>query len=210
MENLSQRAISAAKEYADLVLKEPLSRLGGLLSDSVGDWKFRNSVRLIPKAKKLLDESGISPKQIAPSVFVPIVEEASLIDDENLSDMFSSLLANHIADEDGGIIHPSYVKVLAQLSSMDALVLKAFANFTASEEARDVGLKGGGLRVEFIAKESSTELTPCYLSCLNLWRLGIVSHEGFGWPENHPIANVFSRFIGASEVSYCGIGNSIL
>ena len=191
MSALAEKALDAAKEYIDLVVKEPLTQLGGILSDSIGYWRLKNRVNLILRAKKLMDSKGVSPQKIGPSNLVSILEEGSLVDEENLAGMFAALLANQLDPKQQEKVHPSYAKVLAQLSSLDATVLTTFRKFISSEAARDVGLRGGGLMVEFVAKDCSIANKPCYLSCLNLWRLGLIDHCGFGWPETHPIANLF-------------------
>lgn len=41
------KALDAAKDYADVVVKGTLSEFGGILSDTVGYWRLKNRVRLL-------------------------------------------------------------------------------------------------------------------------------------------------------------------
>src|SRR5687768_3106527 len=61
-------ALGAAKEYADSVVKGPLSQIGGILTDTVGYWRLKNQVRLILKAKVWLEERGVEPTKLLPDI----------------------------------------------------------------------------------------------------------------------------------------------
>ena len=69
------KAIDAAKDYADEVVRGPLGELGGILSDTVGYWRLKNRVRLMLKAKRWLQERGVQPRKILPDIFVPLLED---------------------------------------------------------------------------------------------------------------------------------------
>lgn len=124
MQGLAQ-SLSAAKDYADAIVKEPLEQVGGLLADTVGYWRLKNRVRLFLKAKQFMEEAGVKPNtKLLPSVFVPLVEEAGNTDDPDLSDMFARLLASHLDPASQSKVHPAFAKVLGQLSPLDAAILK--------------------------------------------------------------------------------------
>src|SRR5262245_29988070 len=90
------KALETAKDYADAVLLQPLNQIGGILSDTMGYWRLKNQVRLLLKAKKLLEESNINPDKMLPEIFVPLLEDGGNVEDETLADMFASLLACHL------------------------------------------------------------------------------------------------------------------
>lgn len=66
-----------------------------------------------------------------------------------------------------------------------------FRKFTSYKEARELGLRGGGQVVSFLAEMVELPNRVTYLSCLNLERLGIVRHLGFRPPEEHPLPEIF-------------------
>lgn len=186
-------AATAAKEYADLIVKGPLGELGGMLTDAVGQWRLRNQVRLLLRTKEWLEEKGVKPQLIRPDLFVPLVTEASMVDDSTLADMFASLLSTHIDPSTSENSHPSYGSVLAQLSTVDAQAMVYFSKWVSYREAREVGLLGAGITVEHVARELGITTRASYLSSLNLHRLGIVEHTGYSPPDGHPIATIFER-----------------
>ena len=102
-----------------------MSEFGGILSDTVGYWRLNNRVRLMLKAKRWLDEKGVKPGKLLPDIFVPLLEDGGNSEDETLTNMFASLRASHLDTNQQEQIHPSYSKVLAQLSPLDAELMLA-------------------------------------------------------------------------------------
>ncbi len=185
------KALDAAKDYADTVIKGPLSEFGGILSDTIGSWRLKNRVRLMLNTKKWLEDRGVTPTKILPDIFVPLLEDGGNVEDRRLADMFASLLASHLDSDKQETIHPSYTKVLSQLSPLDAQMMLAFRNLVSDRVARESGLPGPQLTVEFMAKEwTGFPLRSSYLSILNLFRLGILEHVGHRVPDGDPMPGV--------------------
>src|SRR5678816_3878232 len=95
-DELFHTSLAAARTYADTLLIAPLKQLSGILSDTIGGWRLHNQVRILNCAKRMLEEQNIDPRKILPDVFVPLLEDGSNVSDEELSHMFSSLLAEHL------------------------------------------------------------------------------------------------------------------
>jgi hypothetical protein len=115
-------SLKVAKEYAGLVFKPAISEFGGILSDSVGFWRLKNKINILLKAKKFLEERGVDPQKLLPDVFVPLLEEGGNTEDETLSDIFARLMAAHLEDDDS--VHPSFAKIVGQMSPLDAKMLR--------------------------------------------------------------------------------------
>lgn len=185
------KALEAAIDYAHTVVKGVLSEFGGILSDTVGYWRLKNRVRLMLRAKRWLEDRGVEPEKLLPDVFVPLLEDGGNVEDPALADMFASLLAVHLDPDRQDEIHPSYTKVLAQLSPLDAKLMLAFRGHVSDKVARDSGLRGHVLTTKDMAEETGMPKRVTYLSCLNLARLSIVEHLGHRSPKGHPVPTVF-------------------
>jgi hypothetical protein len=183
--------LSTARDYADAILMGPLKEFGGILSDTVGAWRLRNQVRILLGAKKLLEDNRIDPQKILPDVFVPLLEQGSMVSDDGLSEMFSSLLAEHLDPSSQSKIHPSFAHVLSQLSPIDAKALLRFWNRANAADYRDLGLRGGVFTPEWLSDSMAIKKPVAVLVCLNLARLGLIEYDGADVPDGHPIPELF-------------------
>ncbi len=80
---------------------------------------------MLQKAKRILDDAGIKPKPVPPKVLFPLLEYASLEDEDNLQSMWAALLASAADPSSSVTVVPSLVEVLKQLSPGEARLLSA-------------------------------------------------------------------------------------
>lgn len=184
-------ALAAAKDYADTILKLPLQQFGGILSDTVGYWRLKNQVRLLLKTREFLEQRGVAPAKLLPDIFVPIVEDAGCVENADLADMFAGLLASHLDPSTKASVHPSFTKVLVQLSPLDARLIERLRGLASDKIYRDLGLRGSPVSVKMAAEWLEGSEDEAYLCCLNLRRLGLLRHLGADVPEGHPLPGVF-------------------
>jgi len=93
----------------------------GILSDQVKFWRWNNQVNIITKAQTKIDASGLDKKQIPLKVLVPIIENSSLEQDENMQDKWANMLANAAT---GNVeISPNYAAILNELSPIEVSIL---------------------------------------------------------------------------------------
>jgi hypothetical protein len=87
-------ALAPVKDFANRLFGPALDELGGILADPIRICRFKRSVRLLEKTKHICDETGYEPKAVPLKMLLPILESASLEDDEYLHDQRANLLAN--------------------------------------------------------------------------------------------------------------------
>lgn len=81
--------------------------------------RIKLGLAVMKKAKKMLLDAGVDPAPVAPKLFFPILQQASLEDDEYLQSRWAGLLASAASGEQPAV-HPSFAEVLKQLSPVDA------------------------------------------------------------------------------------------
>jgi hypothetical protein len=115
------------------VLKEPVqtllgpawTELAGTFGDSVRHWRDMRRLERAMAAVKKLQAKGLSPKAVDPSILFPILDAASLVEDEDLKAKWDALLAN-AADPTSTIdVIPSFSSILSELSPLEAHILDA-------------------------------------------------------------------------------------
>ena len=94
----------------------------GILSDQVKLWRWTNQINIIKKAQRKIEESGLEKKQIPLKVLVPIIENSSLEQDENMQEKWANMLANAAT---GNVeISPNYAAILNELSPIEVSILE--------------------------------------------------------------------------------------
>ena len=175
----------AARRYAGVIVGPALEQLGGMLTDTVGFWRLKNQVNLMLKAKKFLEAKRISPQKMLPSVFVPLLEEAGNTDDPDISEMFARLLATQLDPDRRPSVHPSFAKVLGQLSPLDAKLLRLVDDHERSNPKPMFGPRHGLFtlndHLELFKDETGPSVEPAEvsLSLQNLMRLGLCEDKQF-------------------------------
>ena len=95
------------------------TEVGLSFGDSLRVWRLRRQIHLLEKVKKMTDGRNI--KTIAPRLFFPILEAASIETDDDMQSRWAALLANEAINSDS--VHPSFLEILKQLAPADARLL---------------------------------------------------------------------------------------
>ena len=69
-------------------------------------------------------DAGFTPKAVPIKLLFPLLEGASLEEDETLHDMWAALLANASSPEDSDKVRPGFIAMLKQMAPDEAALLK--------------------------------------------------------------------------------------
>ncbi|SHI13057.1 protein of unknown function [Pantoea sesami] len=105
------------------VLGPAADEVGLILKDKVHNYRQKNLSKVVSRAIKIIDESGIEPNEIPLRTLIPIIERASVEDDEYLSEKWSRLFASASASQFKTDSHPCFPQILSELSPLDVLLL---------------------------------------------------------------------------------------
>lgn len=112
------------RPFTDLIMKiagPAAEELGLTLQDHLKVFRLKRRVRLLERVKEILEKSGREPGRVPLKLLQPIVENASIEEDDTLQDRWAALLANTASGV--SMIHPAFIEVLKQLSGLDVFVL---------------------------------------------------------------------------------------
>lgn len=158
----------------DQMLGPAATEVGLTLRDFVKVWRVKRQFDLLQEVKRLIDESGKDVKPIATRLFFPVLEAASVEQDDEMQTRWAALIANEATIV--GSVHPSYINILKQLAPDDARLLDKICDWcrrhkirklTADNETRERDRDMMG-----ILKSSGDSLD-------NLVRLGLIQ-SGYG------------------------------
>lgn len=119
-----EKGMDIAKTFIDKLIIPSVEEVGLLIKDKVTMWRFNNQVKMIIKAKEKCEDLGISPKTISLKTLCPLLEYASLEDNEILQDKWASLLANMV-DSTKNIENHVFPYLLSQVSVDEFMMIEA-------------------------------------------------------------------------------------
>jgi abortive infection alpha-like protein len=116
----SNNAIEASRELGHFI-RGPASELVGMLEDHLKVVRFERLVRLWARVRNILTEKGMDgpTRRIALNIGIPLLENATLEEDDDLQEVWARLLVNG-GDANSGIeLRRAFVSVLAEMSARD-------------------------------------------------------------------------------------------
>ena len=158
------------KSFFDSIIPNFVRDAGGIISDNVRFWRWQNQVNIVKKVKEKIEESGLSKKQIPLKVLVPILENSSLEEDDNLQEKWANMLANAISGKK--TINPNFVSILSELSPLEVSLLDQIHN-EANQVKEYEERKNLQFGRENICKLLNIDIPTADLVIENLTRLGL-------------------------------------
>jgi len=95
------------------------AEIGAVFGDKAKVYRLKNAVKCMKKAKEILEEVGINPGQVKPRILLPLIENASLDEDEGLQEKWAALLANAANPKHNPPVRADYSDILRQLTPND-------------------------------------------------------------------------------------------
>jgi hypothetical protein len=140
--DVSKEAIQASRDLGRF-LSGPAGEVVGMLWDHLKVVRFEHQVRLAERVRHFLAERGLAgPNRTIPlNIGLPLFDNATMEDDDELQDVWAMLLVNG-TDADSGIeLRRAFVSVLAEMTALDV------RNLAAIERASPVDLREGSISV---------------------------------------------------------------
>lgn len=122
-----EKGIDIAKGFIEKLIYPSAEELGLLLKDGIAKWRFANQVKTLVKAQSVCEKHGVNPQMISPKLLTPLLEYASLEDNEKLQDKWATLLANMV-DSDQNVKNHVFPYLLSQVSIQEFEFLEKILN----------------------------------------------------------------------------------
>lgn len=119
-----EKGFDLAKSFLDKIVGPPLEEIGLLLKEKVTLWRFKNQINVVNKAREYCLKHNIVPQEISLKILAPLMENASLEEDETLQEKWAMLLAN-MADSEQNIQNHVFPYLLSQISKNEFQALES-------------------------------------------------------------------------------------
>jgi hypothetical protein len=97
------------------------------IHDSVRLYRFGRQLGCLKKAEKMAKDAGFTPKAVPVKILFPLLDGASLEENEDLHTMWAALLANAASPTHTGNIRPGFITILKQMAPDEVGLLKALS-----------------------------------------------------------------------------------
>jgi hypothetical protein len=207
------KALDAGEKFGGFIsrfIAGPLEQGMGIFEDKLKYMRWERQVRLMQRADQLLKEIGLpQPTRPIPlKLAVPLLEAASLEDDDYLQDLWARLLVN--AGNGGSRVNlqRAYIAILEQLTSFEAAILQKIYSLPY-EETRHEGIEIGMLPQEVaVGRDDGKEgdlpepTEDVKLALANIARLGCIVIQK-SWGGGELFKKVNPTLLGRSFVEAC-------
>jgi len=207
------KAIDASQKFGGFIsrfIAGPIEQGMGIFEDKLKYMRWERQLRLMQRADKLLREIGLTQptRHIPLKLAIPLLEAASLEDDDYLQDLWAKLLVNAANGGSRITLQRAYIAVLEQLTPLEAAILQKMYTLPY-DETRHHGIEVGKLPAEVaVGKEGvnydelSEPPEDIRLALANLARLGcVVIQKSWGGGELFKMVN--PTLLGKSFVEAC-------
>lgn len=147
-ESATEKAADAIKEVATLgsksveattrlaaflrtIIGDGLTELGGAFNDWAHSFRYLQALKIAERVNQIHRERGITGRlvPIPPRLAIPLLDQATLEDNETLQSMWAGLIAN--STDPASTVEPrrSYVGLLASMEPLDARVLMVIRDY---------------------------------------------------------------------------------
>ncbi len=164
--------VKKAAGLIDGVFGNAVSNTMGLLSDRLAYFRLEKAVMLAEKVDANLKKKGVKRRYVPVAFGLPIIEKASVEDDETLQEKWANLLTNSVDATYDKPLRRNYASILGDMEAVDARILDLLVkeHLATAAEKRD-----GTLFVkELMVKEMKLDERVCENALRNLMRLGVI------------------------------------
>ncbi|WP_082108945.1 Abi-alpha family protein [Azospirillum thiophilum] len=167
-----------------------------MLHDHLKVVRFERQVRLLDRAAEFMAERGKAgpDRKIPLNVALPLLEAATLEEDNDLQDLWVRLLVNGTDGDRPDEIERSFVSILRDMSRLDAEILQKIGDadngtgvWTAELPELAISYRRGSER----PAEKQEPSDDVNISLSNLTRLGVIDPTaGFGGPMSRGLVRL--------------------
>jgi len=207
------KAIDAAREGGGFIAKYisgTLEQGMGIFEDRLRYMRWERQIRLFKRSQEILQMNGLSaPTRPVPlKLAIPIIQGASLEEDDDLQDRWVALLVNAANADFNAEIRRAYVVILEQLTALDVQILDVLYSLPFEQNQHD-GIVTCDLPLKVSVSDGrergyALPSDEVVISLSNLARLGCL-RPGMTWGGGESFDRVNLTLAGKAFVEACRV-----
>jgi len=111
------------------VFEGSIEQAAGIVSDKLKFHRWQRQVRMVDQVEKILEKRKVvGTRPISPKFALPMLENASLEEDNELQDIWIRLMANSMDPNFNATFRMAYIEIIKGLTPLDVRILNFFYN----------------------------------------------------------------------------------
>lgn len=207
------KGIEASQQMGTFIgrfVSGPMEQISGIWEDKLKYRRWENQLALMIKAQKKLQDLAIAPNRPIPmKAAIPLLEYASVEDDDSLQELWGNLLVNFSNAQSGVSLELAYVEILKSISPLEARILQVVYSLPLEKSMhnRVSTYKLPESAHTFPEKMTEKDETPepamnICLALANLDRLGCLN-LGRTWGGGQSFTHINTTHLGHHFVQAC-------
>lgn len=125
--NTAIDATSNLGKYAARLFNESSECIVGILSDRLKFIRWERQLRLYDRWREIASERGVAiePGILTPKLAIPMIESASLEENDELQDIWARLLVSAMDPAHKHKVRAAFIQIIRELEALDALTLSS-------------------------------------------------------------------------------------
>lgn len=204
------KSIDAIKIFGGFIAeytRAPFKAGFGIVADKLMYMRWERQQRLLIRAKHFLEQAGLDgPTRAVPMNFaIALIEAASLEENDDLQDLWATMLVNAANAESPTDRRRAYISILEQLTSLDALILSKIYSLPTGDSAGRAAITVGlpaSVRLSTDTDDFNSLQQPSaevMLSLANLVRIGCIDAEE-NWGGEKDYRHAYRNILGSAFV----------
>lgn len=130
-----EKGLELAKEFLGKLIGPTIEEIGLLVADNIKYLRFKNQVKILLKAREHVAKRNLNLKELPVKILVPLLEQSSLEENEELQEKWANMLTNMV-DSEQNLQNQIFPYLLGQISIEEYSQLKQLAE-DEKQYARD-------------------------------------------------------------------------
>lgn len=205
------KAIDAGREAGGFIAKYidgPLEQAMGIFEDKLRYMRWERQLRLMRRAEETLKEVGLDhpTKAIPMKLAVPLLQGASMEEDDLLQDRWVNLLVNSSNAAAKIDLQRAFIDILERLTPLEAQILETVYSLPYEKIRHDGVITTDLPQSARVGTDSNQKDAPpdeqVQLALANLARMGCIK-LGFSWGGGEMFGRINPTLLGYSFVLAC-------
>jgi len=116
------KLIAPVGSFLATLLGPTAEELGGWFGDAVGYLRWKSRIKMLTRAKELIEASGLEPHEVPLQVLVPILDSGANEERPEMQERWAYLLANAATRTD--TVPAAFPEILRQLEPIEAVAVE--------------------------------------------------------------------------------------